>query len=66
MPIEHGGDEEVPPAEGVGRDPATGPARMRGIEKRLERSAYCVAEKRFSVRRSSSTPKAPVPRPEDR
>ena len=39
--------------------PATGPASTRGIVKRLERSAYCVAEKRFWVRRSRSTPNAP-------
>ncbi|PYQ04921.1 MAG: hypothetical protein DMF82_09640 [Acidobacteria bacterium] len=45
------------------RRAAGGPASTRGIEKRLESSAYCVAEKRFCVRRSSSTPKAPVPMP---
>ena len=41
----------------------TGPASTRGSVKRLDRSAYCVAEKRFWVSRSSSTPKAPEPRP---
>ena len=45
------------------RMPATGPARIRGREKRLESSAYCVAEKRFWVRRRSRTLKAPVPIP---
>jgi hypothetical protein len=43
--------------------PEGGPAKIRGRAKRLERRAYCVAEKRFSVRRSSMTPWAPVPRP---
>ena len=43
--------------------PLIGPASTRGRVKRLESSAYCVAEKRFCVSRSSSTPKAPVPRP---
>ena len=43
--------------------PATGPASTRGIVNRLERSAYWVAEKRFWVSRSRSTPKAPMPSP---
>ena len=43
--------------------PATGPARIRGSVNRLESSAYWVAEKRLSVSRISSTPKAPCPRP---
>ena len=56
-------DEEVAPAEASASRPAGGPARTRGIVKRLESSAYCVAENRFCVRRSRSTPKAPLPRP---
>ena len=44
--------------------PVIGPATTRGNANRLENSAYCVAEKRFSVRRSSSTEKAPVPMPD--
>ncbi len=43
--------------------PAMGPATMRGRLKRLEKRAYCVAEKRFWVMRRSSTEKAPVPSP---
>ena len=43
--------------------PATGPASTRGRVNRLESSAYCVAEKRFWVRRRSRTPKAPLPSP---
>ena len=43
--------------------PVTGPAISRGRPNRLEKSAYCVAEKRFCVMRNSSTPKAPMPRP---
>ena len=31
--------------------------------KRLESSAYCVAENRFCVSRMSSTPNAPCPSP---
>src|SRR5207245_10103900 len=46
------------------RKPVSGPARRRGRPNRLEKSAYCVAEKRFSVRRRRSTEKAPVPNPE--
>ncbi len=38
---------------------------MRGRPNRLEKSAYWVAEKRFWVMRSSSTEKAPLPRPLD-
>ena len=48
------------------RTPVMGPASTRGRVKRLESSAYCVAEKRFCVSRSSSTPKAPEPRPLER
>ena len=33
------------------------------IEDRLVKSAYCVAEKRFCVRRNSRMEKAPVPSP---
>ena len=44
--------------------PAIGPASSRGSANRLEKSAYCVAENRFCVMRSSSTEKAPVPRPD--
>ena len=36
----------------------------RGRPKRLEKSAYCVAENRFCVSRRRRTEKAPVPRPE--
>ena len=43
--------------------PAIGPETTRGSPKRLENSAYCVAEKRFWVMRSSSTENAPVPSP---
>ena len=45
-------------------NPAAGPATTRGSAKRLDRSAYCVAEKRFSVSRRSRTEKAPVPIPD--
>ena len=45
------------------RKPLTGPDTRRGSPNRLEKSAYCVAEKRFWVRRSSNTAKAPVPMP---
>jgi hypothetical protein len=38
---------------------------MRGMPKRLENSAYCVAEKRFCVMRSRKTEKAPVAMPPD-
>ena len=44
--------------------PAIGPATMRGRLKRLEKSAYWVAEKRLRVIRKRSTEKAPVPSPE--
>ena len=43
--------------------PAGGPASTRGMEKRLDSSAYCVAEKRFWVSRISRTLNAPVPMP---
>ena len=36
----------------------------RGSAKRLENSAYSVAETRLPVRRIRSTPNAPVPSPE--
>ena len=45
-------------------NPVTGPASTRGSAKRLESRAYCVAENRFSVRRSSSTENAPLPIPD--
>ena len=45
-------------------NPVIGPATTRGRANRLEKSAYWVAENRFSVRRSSSTEKAPVPMPD--
>ncbi len=41
-----------------------GPATVRPSAKMLEKSAYWVALKRFCVRRSSRTMKAPVPMPE--
>ena len=44
--------------------PAIGPASSRGNANRLVKSAYCVAENRFCVMRSSSTENAPVPRPD--
>ncbi len=44
-------------------NPVSGPATSRGKANRLENSAYWVAEKRFWVMRSSSTPNAPIPIP---
>ena len=43
--------------------PLKGPASRRGSAKSPEKSAYWVAEKRFSVIRSRSTENAPVPSP---
>ena len=45
-------------------NPLIGPANSRGSANRLEKSAYCVAEKRFCVTRSSRTENAPVPIPD--
>ncbi len=44
--------------------PAIGPASSLGNANRLVKRAYCVAENRFWVMRSSSTENAPVPRPD--
>ena len=43
--------------------PVIGPEITRGMPKNADSSAYCAAEKRFWVSRSSSTENAPVPRP---
>jgi hypothetical protein len=44
--------------------PVMGPAATRGSANRLEKSAYWVAENRFSVNRRSKTENAPVPMPD--
>ena len=45
-------------------NPLAGPASRRGSANKLENNAYCVAENRFCVMRSSSTLNAPVPIPD--